>query len=114
MDSWLIWKLTNGKIHRTDVTNASRTLLYNINTLQWDDELLDIFGIPKNMLPEVTHCDDLFGEIIDQDLPFVNLPIAGVIGDSQGALFGQQCFEKGSAKATFGTGTSVMVYTEEK
>jgi len=113
IDSWLIWKLSEGKVHATDVTNASRTLLFNIHSLSWDEELLQIFNIPESMLPEVRFSDDLFGLIEDSDLLVNKIPISGVIGDSQAALFGQKCFEKGMAKATFGTGTSVMVYTED-
>jgi len=113
MDSWLIWKLTNGKVHATDMTNASRTLLFNIYTLSWDTNLLDLFDVPHITLPEVLNSDDIFGEIEDPELPFHKLPISGVIGDSQGALFGQRCFESGMSKATYGTGTSVLVYTEK-
>lgn len=113
VDSWLIWKLTNGKVHATDVTNASRTLLFNIYTNEWDNELLEMFEIPRSMLPVVKNSDEEFGTTEDPNLVLSNLPIAGVIGDSQGALFGQHCLEKGMAKATFGTGTSIMVYTNE-
>ncbi|MEW9054042.1 MAG: glycerol kinase GlpK [Neobacillus sp.] len=113
IDSWLIWKLTGGKVHATDYSNASRTLLFNIHTLQWDVELLDLFCIPKEMLPEVKDSNELFGVTEDQNLPFNQLPISGVIGDSQGALFGQKCFEPGMAKATYGTGTSVLMQTGE-
>lgn len=112
IDSWLIWKLTKGKVHATDYTNASRTLLFNIKTLKWDDELLDIFEIPKSMLPEVKSSNDLFGSTeLGQD---VTVPISGVIGDSQGALFGQQCVEDGMAKATYGTGSSVLMNVGDK
>ncbi|MBS4161879.1 glycerol kinase, partial [Klebsiella pneumoniae] len=110
IDSWLLWKLTNGNVHATDVTNASRTLLFNINSLNWDDELLEIFDIPKLMLPEVRFSDDIYGFIQDSELLLPKIPISGVIGDSQAALFAQRCFHKGTAKATFGTGTSVMVF----
>lgn len=113
IDSWLIWNLTKGQTHATDITNASRTLLYNIYTNQWDEELLQIFGIPSSILPKVKNSDEIFGEILDSDIELINVPITGVIGDSQGSLFGQQCFEKGLAKATFGTGTSILVYTED-
>jgi glycerol kinase len=113
IDSWLIWKLTGGKVHATDYTNASRTLIYNIHTLEWDAELLEIFQIPASMLPKVRSSNDEFGVLADPDLPFTGLPISGVIGDSQGALFGQKCFEKGMAKATYGTGTSVLMHTGE-
>ena len=113
IDSWLIWKLTGGKVHATDYSNASRTLLFNIHTLLWDEELLNIFDIPKEMLPEVKDSNELFGVTEDPSLPFTQLPISGVIGDSQGALFGQKCFEPGMAKATYGTGTSVLMQTGE-
>ncbi|MCM8711549.1 glycerol kinase GlpK [Clostridium sp. SYSU_GA19001] len=109
IDSWLIWKLTGGKSHATDYTNASRTSMFNIKTLKWDDELLDIFDIPKNMLPEVKCSDDIFGYTEAGELFDISLPISGVIGDSQGALFGQQCFEIGMAKATYGTGSSILM-----
>ncbi len=114
IDSWLIWKLTKGKEHVTDYTNASRTLLLNIKTLKWDKELLDIFNIPENMLPEIYPSDEVFG-LTDFDGELKNpLKICGVIGDSQGALFGQRCFEKGMAKSTFGTGNSIMVNVGDK
>lgn len=113
IDSWLIWKLTCGKVHATDYSNASRTLLFNIETLQWDDDLLALFDIPRSMLPRIIDSNEIFGVTEDQSLPFTALPISGVIGDSQGALFGQKCFEAGMAKATYGTGTSVMMHTGE-
>ncbi|WP_183041001.1 glycerol kinase GlpK [Salipaludibacillus neizhouensis] len=113
IDTWLIWKLTNGTVHSTDITNASRTMLYNIHALQWDDVLLDVFDIPSIMLPRVQHCDEIFGTVMDPEIACVGIRISGVIGDSQGALFGQRCFEKGMAKATFGTGTSVLVFTDD-
>ena len=111
MDSWLIWKLTNGQSHATDFTNASRTSLFNIQTLEWDPELLDLFQVPGSMLPEVKSSDELFGRVADEASPLKGLEISGVIGDSQAALFGQKCFEPGMAKATYGTGTSVMMQT---
>lgn len=113
IDSWLIWKLTCGKVHATDYSNASRTLLFNIDTLQWDDDLLDLFDIPRAMLPSIKDSNEIFGVTEDRNLPFSALPISGVIGDSQGALFGQKCFTPGMAKATYGTGTSVMMHTGE-
>lgn len=113
IDSWLIWKLTGGKVHATDYSNASRTLLFNIHTLKWDNDLLELFDIPREMLPEVKGSNELFGVIEDFILPFIQLPISGVIGDSQGALFGQKCFDPGMAKATYGTGTSVLMQTGE-
>jgi glycerol kinase len=111
IDSWLIWNLTGGNIHATDYSNASRTLLFNIHSLQWDHELLEIFDIPKSMLADVKDSNAIFGTTTDEELPFSAIPITGVIGDSQGALFGQKCFQKGMAKATYGTGTSVLMHT---
>lgn len=109
IDSWLVWKLTAGKSHATDYTNASRTLLFNIHTLDWDDELLEWFTIPRSMMPCPQPCDSVLGETdVEGNLP-VPVPIAGVIGDSHGALTGQMCFESGMGKATYGTGSSVMV-----
>lgn len=111
MDSWLIWNLTKGneQLHLTDYTNASRTLLFNINTLNWDDDLLKLFNIPRSMMPEVRSCDSVFGETDLNGILPEKVPIAGVLGDSHGALVGQMCFEPGMGKATFGTGSSVMV-----
>lgn len=109
IDSWLIWKLTKGKSHVTDYTNASRTLLLNIKTLKWDKELLSIFNIPETMLPTIYPSDEVFGETDIEGVFKKPLKICGIIGDSQGALFGQRCFEAGMAKSTFGTGNSIMV-----
>ena len=109
IDTWLVWKLTGGRVHATDYTNASRTMLFNIHTLQWDDELLRLFDIPRSMLPEVKPCDAVYGETTCEGLFGEPVSIAGVLGDSHGALVGQMCFEKGSAKVTYGTGSSVMV-----
>ncbi len=109
IDSWLIWKLTGGKEHVTDYTNASRTLLFNIHTLDWDDELLKLFTIPRNMMAKPLPCDSLFGETTIEGLFQEPILIAGVLGDSHGALAGQMCFEAGMGKATYGTGSSVMV-----
>jgi glycerol kinase len=114
MDTWLIWKLTGGKVHATDYTNASRTQLLNIKTLRWDAELLKIFDIPQSMLPEIKCSDDIFGSTEAGEVFEESLPISGVIGDSQGALFGQQCFELGMAKATYGTGSSVLMNVGER
>lgn len=109
IDSWLIWKLTGGKSHVTDYTNASRTMLFNIHTLAWDDDLLEMLSIPRSMLPEVLPCDSIFGHT-DVEGTFEDaIPIAGVLGDSHGALVGQMCFCEGLGKATYGTGSSVMV-----
>lgn len=109
IDSWLIWKLTGGVVHATDYTNASRTLLFNIRTLCWDKELIKLFGIYEGMLPEIKYSDDIFGFTAESELSGTKLPITGVIGDSQGALFGQNCFEAGMVKATYGTGSSIMM-----
>lgn len=114
IDSWLIWKLTAGKVHATDVTNASRMLLMNIRTLQWDEELCKLFTIPMSMLPEIKPCDAIYGETdIEGVLPHP-IRIAGVLGDSHGALAGQMCFSEGYGKATYGTGSSVMVNIGEQ
>lgn len=114
IDSWLIWKLTGGKVHATDYTNASRTSLFNIHSLTWDEDLAELFGIPSSILPEVKASDELYGYTEDADLFAEHIPISGVIGDSQGALYGQQCFERGMAKATYGTGTSLMMNIGEQ
>lgn len=111
IDTWLLWNLTNGKVHATDYSNASRTMLYNIKTLQWDNKLLKILGIPKSMLPQVKassyHYDNFtFDEI--------NIPITGIAGDQQAALFGQACFEIGDTKNTYGTGCFLLMNTGEK
>ena len=111
IDTYLIYKLTNEENHLTDVTNASRTLLFNIKTMQWDDELLELFDIPKSMLPEVLGCDGDFGTL---SLGTTNIPIRGVIGDQQAALVGQGCFKNGDMKSTYGTGCFLMVNTENK
>lgn len=114
IDSWLVWKLTEGKVHATDYTNASRTLLFNIHTLDWDDELLQLFTIPRNMMPQPLPCDSVFGETTVEGLFHQPIQIAGVLGDSHGALTGQMCFEAGMGKATYGTGSSVMVNIGEE
>lgn len=108
IDTWLIWNLTDRKSFVTDVSNASRTLLFNIDTLEWDDELLEIFGINKNCLPEVKASSDDFGVV---NIENHNIPINGVAGDQQAALFGQCCFEKGMAKNTYGTGCFMLMNT---
>ena len=114
MDAWLIWKLTGGAVHATDYTNASRTLLFNIHTLDWDDELLSLFEVPRSMLPEAKPCDAVFGCTTIEGLFPEGIEIAGVLGDSHGALAGQMCFEAGMGKATYGTGSSVMVNIGEE
>jgi glycerol kinase len=109
MDSWLIWNLTGGKVHATDQTNASRTLLFNIHKLSWDREILSLFDIPESMMPQVLASDQVFGSTDLNGLLPNAIPIAGVLGDSHGALVGQSCFVPGMGKATYGTGSSVMV-----
>ena len=113
VDSWLIWKLTGGKVHATDYSNASRTMLYNIRDLKWDDELLSLFGIPSSMLPEVKPSSSIFG-YTDKNLFGAELPIGGVAGDQQAALFGQCCFNAGELKNTYGTGAFLLMNTGEK
>jgi len=114
MDSWLLWKLTSGSVHATDYSNACRTMLFNINTLKWDDELISLFGLYPSMFPEVKFSDQIFGNT-DPSVVFDQpVPIAGLMGDSHAALFGQNCFEPGMAKATYGTGSSIMMNTGNK
>ena len=108
MDSWLIWNLTKGKVHATDLTNASRTMLFNIHKRKWDDELLRLFGIPPSMLPEVRMSADDYGSV---NLMGADIPICGVAGDQQAALFGQACFREGDAKNTYGTGCFLLMNT---
>ena len=110
VDSWLVWKLTNGEVHVTDVTNASRTMLFNINTLQWDKELLDLFGIPASMMPSVRSSSEVYGHT-KTTLFAHEVPIAGIAGDQQAALFGQMCTEPGSVKNTYGTGCFLLMNT---
>ena len=114
IDTWLVWKLTGGKTFATDYTNASRTMLFNIHTLQWDDDLLRLFDIPRPMLPQVLPCDAVYGETTVEGIFPEPIQIAGVLGDSHGALVGQMCFAKGSGKVTYGTGSSVMVNIGEE
>ena len=113
VDSWLIWKLTKGKCHVTDYTNASRTMLFNIHTLEWDDEILKEMGIPKSMLPEVKPSSYVYGDV-DAEFLGGEIPIAGIAGDQQAALFGQCCFESGLVKNTYGTGCFILMNTGEK
>ena len=113
IDSFLIWRLTGGKRHVTDVSNASRTLLFNIHTLEWDDELLKLLDVPRAMLPEVRSSSEVYGET-DPSLFGVAVPVAGDAGDQQAALFGQACFESGTAKNTYGTGCFMLLNTGEK
>ena len=112
VDSWLIWNLTNGKSHLTDVTNASRTLLFNIHTFTWDAELLDIFNIPASILPDIVSNDEIIA-ITSSKLISTKIPISGVLGDQQAAMFGQLCVEKGMVKNTYGTGCFIMANTGE-
>lgn len=114
VDTWLIWKLTNGKVHATDYTNASRTMIYNIKKLEWDEKLLDILGIPKSMLPEVKDSSGTFGYANLGGKGGHRVPIAGVAGDQQAALFGQACFKEGDSKNTYGTGCFLLMNTGEK
>lgn len=113
VDTWLIWKLTNGAVHVTDYSNASRTLLFNIQTLQWDDDILKEFNIPKQMLPEVKPSSCVYGHT-DPSLFGGEIKIAGAAGDQQAALFGQTCFNQGEAKNTYGTGAFLLMNTGEK
>lgn len=111
IDTWLIWKLTGGKVHATDYSNASRTLMYNIQDLCWDRELLKIYNIPESMLPEVKESSGIFGYTMKEIFMGSEVPIAGVAGDQQAALFGQNCFEKGTVKNTYGTGCFMLMNT---
>jgi glycerol kinase len=113
IDSWLVYNLTNGEKHITDVTNASRTLLFNIHTLDWDDELLALFNIPKSMLPKVCSSSEIYGET-SQELINARIPIAGIAGDQQSALFGQLCTDTGMAKNTYGTGCFLLMNIGDK
>ena len=111
VDSWLIWKLTRGRVHATDVTNASRTMLFDIRRLDWDETLLQALRIPRCMLPDVRPSSGDFGTC---NIQGVEIPIAGAAGDQQAALFGQTCFTRGEAKSTFGTGGFLLMNTGEK
>jgi len=110
IDTWLLWNLTNGKVHATDYSNASRTMLFNISTLKWDDDLLEIFDIPRSMLPEVKPSSYHFGNFNIKDHI---IPITGIAGDQQAALFGQACFKEGEVKNTYGTGCFLLMNTGE-
>jgi glycerol kinase len=114
IDTWLIWKLSGGQTHVTDYSNASRTLMFNIYELKWDDELLEILSVPKSMLPEVRPSSDVYAQTVDYHFFGTKVPIAGIAGDQQAALFGQACFEKGMAKNTYGTGCFMLMNTGEK
>ena len=113
VDTWLIWRLTRGEVHVTDVSNASRTMLFNINTLEWDQELLDLFRIPRSMMPEVKSSSEVYGHT--KTTIFAHkVPIAGIAGDQQTALFGQMCTEPGMVKNTYGTGCFLLMNSGEK
>ncbi len=114
IDSWLIWKLSGGKAHVTDYTNASRTLMYNIYELEWDEELLAMLGVPKTMLPEVRSSSEVYARTVPYHFFGHEVPIAGVAGDQQAALFGQACFDSGMAKNTYGTGCFLLMNTGKK
>ncbi len=111
IDTWLLWKLTGGDVHVTDVTNASRTLLYNIHELRWDEELLETLGVPKAILPEVRGSSEVYGHTKSIGRLPAGIPIAGIAGDQQAALFGQACYEPGMVKATYGTGSFILMNT---
>lgn len=113
IDTWLIWKLTGGRVHVTDYSNASRTMLFNINTLQWDDDLLSELDIPRSMLPEVKPSSCIYGET-EKGLFGRGIPVAGAAGDQQAALFGQGCYQPGMAKNTYGTGCFMLMNTGER
>jgi glycerol kinase len=110
IDSWLVWKLTAGKRHITDVSNASRTMLFNIRTGEWDDELLSLLNVPREVLPEVRPSSEVYGEVAAENV-LAGIPIAGIAGDQQAALFGQACFQTGKAKNTYGTGCFLLMPT---
>jgi glycerol kinase len=114
IDTWLIWKLSGGKAHVTDYSNASRTLMYNIHELKWDEELLEILTVPTSMLPEVRPSSEIYGTTVAYHFFGQEIPIAGAAGDQQAALFGQACFNEGMAKNTYGTGCFMLMNTGEK
>ena len=114
IDTWLLWKMTNGNVHATDVTNASRTLLFNIHTLDWDEDLLKIFDVPRSMLPEIKETSCHFGDIDPRHFFNNSCPITCLVGDQQGALFGESCFNKGDIKNTYGTGGFMLINTGNK
>ncbi|MGS2776449.1 glycerol kinase GlpK [Robertmurraya sp. GLU-23] len=114
IDTWLVWKLSGGKAHVTDYSNASRTLMYNIYDLKWDEELLEILSVPKSMLPEVRPSSEVYAHTVDYHFFGQEVPIAGIAGDQQAALFGQACFGEGMAKNTYGTGCFMLMNTGEK
>lgn len=111
IDTWLVWKLSGGKAHVTDYSNASRTMLFNIHSLEWDDELLDMLEVPRAMLPEVRSSSEVYAHTVDHHFFGRNIPIAGIAGDQQAAMFGQACFDKGMVKNTYGTGCFMLMNT---
>ena len=113
VDTWLIWKITRGEVHVTDVSNASRTMLFNIHTLDWDDELLRLFGVPKSKLPQIKSSSEIYGKTKGTLFAY-EVPIAGIAGDQQAALFGQMCTEPGSVKNTYGTGCFMLMNSGER
>ena len=113
VDSWLIWNLTGGKVHATDVSNASRTMLFNVSDLRWDEELLDMFNVPRSVLPQVFPSSHIYG-VTDKDIFGVEIPIAANIGDQQAALFGQMCVRAGMVKNTYGTGCFILMNIGDK
>ena len=114
VDTWLIWKLIGGAVHVTDYSNASRTMLFNINTLQWDERILAELDIPRKILPDVRPSSEIYGHTAKETFGGAQIPVAAAIGDQQGALFGQACFERGMAKNTYGTGSFVLMNTGEE
>lgn len=114
VDTWLVWKLTQGRVHVTDYTNASRTMLFNIHTKQWDDKMLEILNIPRAMLPEVKNSSEIYGQTNIGGMGGVRIPIAGIAGDQQAALYGHLCVEAGQAKNTYGTGCFMLMNTGER
>lgn len=113
VDSWILWNITEGRVHATDVTNASRTMLFDISSMGWDDQLLDLFSIPGCMLPAVMESGSLFGTTDDSVLG-ISVPVSAIMGDQQAALFGQSCFDKGDMKITFGTGGFLLMNTGDR
>ena len=113
IDTWLVHKLTGGELHITDASNASRTLLMNIHAGDWDDELLECFGVPRSLLPAIRPSSEVYGEVASA-LPLAGMPIAGIAGDQQSALFGQTCFARGETKSTYGTGCFMLMNTGEE
>ena len=110
VETWLVWQLTGGRAHYTDVSNASRTALLNIHTQEWDDELLELFQIPRSLLPEIRSCSEVYGQVATLR-ELYGVPISGLVGDQQAALFGQGCLEAGMVKCTYGTGSFVLMQT---